>query len=546
MTGRILRGQHARGAAPPPRAKIDDAARNGDGSPPVPESDRARVGRPRRHLLVPVGFIVVALVALVVVPHLVRGRIDRLAAQRTEVVEPARERTDALQLSLVRQMGALRGFVLTEDEVYVGRFQAALETERRALRELAPLVQRMSPEVEEAFAELGRRASRWHDRVTEGEVLGGTFAPADFTERIGTEDFLYQDALDAVVELRDRLNVEGRRIRDEIRKVERISLAVTGLLALLALGAAGGALTLGRSLRTYAADAERRRAYAERVSENRARLIRGITHDLKNPLGAARGHLALVRDGIVTDPEPRERSLEHADRALVRTLEIIDDLLELSRAEAGELQLTRCPTDLEALVREAVEDHRDAAARAGLLLAIESADEGTVVETDERRVREIVRNLVSNAVKYTPEGGTVTVRTSVRTESPDEATAFVRPGEDHGRPQGGHSPNEGNPRSWIVVEVEDTGPGIAPEEQERIFHEFARIDRGGDAAGGTGLGLAISRQVARLLGGDVDVESEVGRGSTFILRIPVDGAGAARNTTRRGGRRRRSPDPTAA
>lgn len=545
MTGRILRGQRVLRAAPPPKAEIDDAAKNGDGSPPVPESERGTVDRPRRPLLVPVGFIVVALLALAVVPHVMRGHIDRLAAQRMEVVEPARERTDALHLSLVRQMGALRGFVLTQDEVYVGRFQAALQAERQALRELAPLVEGMSPEVEEAFAELGRRISRWHERITEGEVLGGTLAPTDFTERIGTEDSLHQDALDAVVELRDRLNVESRGIRDRIRRVERISFAVTGLLALLALGAAGGALTLGRSLRAYATDAERRRAYAERVSENRARLIRGITHDLKNPLGAARGHLALVRDGVVTDPERRERSLEHADRALVRTLEIIDDLLELSRAEAGELQLTRRPTDVAAVAREAVEDHRDVAERAGLLLEIEGADEGVVAETDERRVREIVRNLVSNAVKYTPEGGRVTVRTSVRTQAPGEPASLV--GSVKGESaQGAGSRNGGRPGSWIAVEVRDTGPGIAPEEQERIFQEFARIDHGGKEAGGNGLGLAISRQVARLLGGDVDVESEVGRGSTFILRIPLDGAGGERNATRRGRRRSGSPDPTAA
>lgn len=231
------------------------------------------------------------------------------------------------------------------------------------------------------------------------------------------------------------------------------------------------------------------------MSENRARLIRGITHDLKNPLGAARGHLELLRAGIVQEPARREDSLERSDRAIGTALEIIDDLLLLSRAEAGELPLRREAVDPESLVQELVEDQRPQAEQAGLSVELESGGGVPPLRSDARRFREIVRNLLSNAVKYTPEGGRVRVRV----------------GLDPARGGG----------SRVSVAVTDTGPGIASDEMEGIFREFSRLPGEGSAEG-SGLGLAISRQVARLMGGDIEVESEPGRGSTFVFWLPLD------------------------
>ncbi len=458
-------------------------------------------------LRLPVALIIVALVALVVVPLVLQSRTQRVERHRDEVAQPARDLVNTIQHSVAREMGALRGFVITGDEAFLERYEESLEEERAAHDKLTSLVAEMSPEVGEAFAELRSLAARWHGRVTEAEILSRQLVPDEFVDRIPSEEVRYEQTLEAAEELRARIVDEVERNRREIQLLERASLIVTVLLALLAFGAALGALWLGRRLRALATEAETRRDEVERVIEGRSRLMRGITHDLKNPLGAARGHIELLLEGIVDEPERRRDSLERSDRAIGTALEIIDDLLELSRAEAGEIRLHHRPTDLAAVVRETAEDQEAEAGGAGLAFELDVPDDPPPLKTDGRRVREIVRNLVSNAIKYTPRGGSVTVR--VRTRS------------DGGTPGGG---------GWVAIDVSDTGPGIPPEDRERIFQEFARLGDGEDGGeDGIGLGLAISRQVARLLGGEIEVESQVGRGSTFTLWLPLEPATARRD-----------------
>lgn len=447
----------------------------------------------------PVALILVALIALVVVPMVVQERTARLDDRRNEIAQPARDLVHTIQLSLAREMGALRGFVITEDEAFLRRYEEALEEERQAHEELAPLVAELSPDVGEAFARLRSQTALWHGRVTEAEILSRQLVSDEFVERLPSEEVRYEETLEAVVVLRERIVEEVERNRREVLRMERASLRITILLVALALGASIGALWLGRRLRLLFMEAEARHEEVQRVSENRSRLMRGITHDLKNPLGAALGHLELIRMGIVEDPERRRDGLDRSDRAIHTALEIIDDLLELSRAEAGELRLVQEPTDLGDVVRRTVEEQRGEAEQAGIDVEVEIPGDLPRPTTDRRRVGEIVRNLLSNAFKYTPEGGRVTVR--ARTVS------------------------EGRTRRWVAVDVSDTGPGIDPEEQERIFREFSRIEEGEGRPHGTGLGLAISRQVAHLLDGDIEVESEVGRGSTFTLLLPLDGHG---------------------
>lgn len=472
--------------------------KNGADVPIGVTGSRLRGRRGNWALRFPVGLIVVSLIALVVVPLVVQRETTSLAAHRDEIAQPARDLVNTIQRSLAREMGALRGFVISEDEAFLERYEEALEEERRATSELAPLVANLDPEVGAAFSELRRRASRWHGRVTEAEILTRQLVPEEFIDRIRSEEVRYEQTLAAAETLRERIVAEVEVNRQASRRMERTSLIVTAILALLAAGAAFGALWLGRRLRALAFEAERRREEVERVEEHRARLIRGITHDLKNPLGGARGHLQLIEAGIVDDPERVQRGVNRADRAIGTALEIIKDLLDLSKAEAGELSLSREPTDLAGVVREAVEDQQAAAERAGLDFQLDTADGLPALYTDPRRVREIVRNLVSNARKYTPKGGSITV--------------CVRASDDRGA--------DGNGQRGLRVDVVDTGRGIAPEEHENIFREFSRLETEG-AAEGTGLGLAISRHTARLLGGDVTVASEVGRGSTFTLQLPL-------------------------
>jgi PAS domain S-box-containing protein len=241
-------------------------------------------------------------------------------------------------------------------------------------------------------------------------------------------------------------------------------------------------------------ESERRRDELERVTESRARLMRGFTHDLKNPLGAADSLAEILADGILGNLSERQReSVQRIRSSIHDSLGLIQELLELARAESGQITLEFARTDVAAIAREAAQDFQAQATEAGLRLGV-NAPETMFIETDARRVRQVLHNLISNCVKHVARGkATVTVKTE--TLGPP-----ARRGE------------------WIALSVADTGPGIPAETQELLFQEFTRLDS--TATHGTGLGLAISRRIARLLGGDLTLESELGIGSTFTLWLP--------------------------
>jgi PAS domain S-box-containing protein len=242
--------------------------------------------------------------------------------------------------------------------------------------------------------------------------------------------------------------------------------------------------------------AERRRHELEEVTLSRARLVRGFTHDVKNPLGAADGFLALLEEGVNGAlPAPSRDWIGKARRAIDHALELIRSLLDIARAEAGELEIHWKETDVAALVREVAEAMAAQAASKRLTLVVDVPDWLPSVRTDAMRIRQVVGNLLSNAVKYTAEGGHVRIAATVEQDAADAAP----------------------PR--LAISVSDDGRGIPEHQLPLLFAEFTRFDP--DAAEGAGIGLAISRKIAEALGARITVESEVGRGSTFTLHLPL-------------------------
>jgi signal transduction histidine kinase len=229
---------------------------------------------------------------------------------------------------------------------------------------------------------------------------------------------------------------------------------------------------------------------------SRARFMRGVSHDLKNPINAIDGHAQLLEDevrGPLTD-EQRD-SVTRIRRAAHAMLGLIEDLLELARAEAGQLTVKLDRVVLRDVVHEVVEEHRAAAQFAGLTLVHAEDDSETILTTDPVRVAQVLGNLLSNAIKYTPSGG----RIEVSTEMP-----------------AGRGTNADD---RIAIHVVDDGPGIPSDKREEIFGEFTRL--GGVERPGAGLGLSIARRIARLLGGDVTVAGGGEGGSRFTLWLPV-------------------------
>ncbi|MGH9456097.1 MAG: PAS domain-containing sensor histidine kinase [Thermoanaerobaculia bacterium] len=241
-------------------------------------------------------------------------------------------------------------------------------------------------------------------------------------------------------------------------------------------------------------EADRERRNLEGVTESRARLMRGFTHDVKNPIGAADGNAQLLEGGMFGELSegPRD-SVQRIRHSLRASLRLIEDLLDLAQAEAGQIRFERASTDVGQAARDVAKEFEAQASAAGLALDVRAPDD-LHTDTDPTRLRQILANLLSNAVKYTPQG-----RVTVDADARRDGDA-PRPGE------------------WIVVSVTDTGPGIPADKREQIFLEFTRLEP--EAQPGSGVGLAISRRIARLLGGDITVESEIGGGSTFTLWLP--------------------------
>jgi signal transduction histidine kinase len=233
-----------------------------------------------------------------------------------------------------------------------------------------------------------------------------------------------------------------------------------------------------------------------RVIKSRSRLMRGFSHDVKNPLGAADGYAELLSAGIYGELNAEQHeSITRLRRSLHAAIDLIDDLHEMARAETGNIHLSLKLVDLGEIVRGSGDEYRAAAEASGLALSVDVPATPLIIETDRVRVRQILSNLLSNAIKYT-DRGSIALR------------ARREPAE-----------SDGEPESWAAIEVRDTGRGIEPEKWDAIFEEFVRL--GASEKSGAGLGLAVSQRLALALRGRITVRSEVGRGSTFTLRLPL-------------------------
>ncbi len=226
----------------------------------------------------------------------------------------------------------------------------------------------------------------------------------------------------------------------------------------------------------------------ERAEQQRRSLIADVAHELRTPLSNIQGYLEAVKDGLV---EPSPETIDTiADQASLLS-HLVEDLRVLALAEAGSLRLDLQRVSLEPIVRAAVESFGPRAQAKGVELTLDAASDLPSIDADAARIAQVTGNLIENAVFQTPEGGMV--RLSAEAE-------------------------EGRVR----VAVEDTGPGIEPDELERIFDRFYRVDPSRTrATGGAGLGLTIARQLVEAHGGVIYAQSTPGIGSRFVFELPA-------------------------
>ncbi len=225
-----------------------------------------------------------------------------------------------------------------------------------------------------------------------------------------------------------------------------------------------------------------------RVETVRRDFVANVSHELRTPLAAVKAVIETLESGALDEPEVARDFLGRADAEVDRLVRMVEELLELSRIESGDVPYEELPVDMATVLRDAVGRLRPQAEKQGLELATEIVGELPAVKGDREHLERVVVNLVQNAIKFTPAGGKVDV------------TARAKAG-------------------GVEVTVSDTGAGIFPEDIGRVFERFYKADRARES-GGTGLGLAVAKHTVEAHGGTIEVRSEPGKGAAFTFTLP--------------------------
>lgn len=280
------------------------------------------------------------------------------------------------------------------------------------------------------------------------------------------------------------------------------------------------ALLLQHERRQAARLAERSRELERLSSEllraNRMKndFLANVSHELRTPLNAIVGFVDLLREGVYGDLSPRQvKPVERIEASANHLRHLVDQILDLAKMAAGRLDVHAEPLDIRPFILDVASEVESLVNEKGLSLSLAMGSSLPRIRSDPTHLRQILVNLLGNAIKYTDTGSIV-----VKTRSLAKPAAL-----EQGLPEIVSAAQEST-NLWLAVQVIDSGRGIAQADQQRVFEEFEQVDAGPRADSphrGTGLGLAISRRLARLLGGELLLQSEPGKGSTFTLWLPA-------------------------
>jgi signal transduction histidine kinase len=270
----------------------------------------------------------------------------------------------------------------------------------------------------------------------------------------------------------------------------------------------------GTRLAERSAELERLSSELLRANRAKSEFLANVSHELRTPLNAIVGFVELLRDGVYGDLSVRQHApVERIASSANHLRQLVDQILDLAKMAAGRLEVHLELVDLRPFVLDTASEIESLVNERGLNLSIAVSSSLPRLRTDPMHLRQILMNLLGNAVKFTRSGG-IAIRGRVVSARDESGPAWRST-----------SPASGPIHGWVALQVADSGIGIALGDRERIFEEFEQVNagpRGDSMQRGTGLGLAISRRLARLLGGDLTVESEVGKGSTFTVWLPLD------------------------
>lgn len=225
--------------------------------------------------------------------------------------------------------------------------------------------------------------------------------------------------------------------------------------------------------------------------EMKSQFISTVSHELRTPLGCMKEAIAIVLDGVAGKIDDKQRKfLDIAKRNVDRLARLINNVLDFQKLEAGEMRLDVQENDISEVVEEVHQTMTPAAVKQSLDFSLELVDNLPTAEFDRDKIIQVLTNLLNNAIKFTPEGGRISVCVQCQREE-------------------------------LVIRVSDTGMGIPKEGLSKVFDRFYRVHRPGKEIQGTGLGLSIVNKIVMMHGGRIDVESEVGKGTTFTVFLPL-------------------------
>ena len=439
------------------------------------------------------------------------------------------DHTNAVIRNLENALGAIvdaetgqRGYVITGDSSYLGPYhdgRVAVDSYFVALRQLVADDPHQRARLD-TLEELANAKVRELDRSVELRAVDASAALAHVRSGVGKA---LMDS--ARVVATHMTQTERRRLAERDRARLRIRNLALGVIIGGTLGAFLLAFITNRSIRSDVIAQQRTREQLELQAQqleeqqvameetleqlrettteaeeardaadvaNRAKtdFLAVMSHELRTPLNAIVGYTELLHDGVAGPVSDVQREqLERVQLSARHLVELVDDILSFSRLESGTENVRAVPIDVAEVTREAGALVEPVAAAKGLTVTIDTPNEPARFTSDPAKVRQVLVNLLSNAIKFTDEGG---IRLASRAED-----------------------------GCVVFEVVDTGIGIAPEHQEQVFETFWQVDQTATRKrGGAGLGLSVSRRLARALGGDLSVESAIGKGSRFRFWVP--------------------------
>ncbi len=447
------------------------------------------------------GFVIACLVVLAAAPTWLNRRLADMRRLSNATTERAAHLSTELRYALAEEVTSHQEYRFSHASRDLADYHSARIRTDSILGQLAVIAPAVDSIAARFFTQAARLIRAWH--VPQDARADGSMSEAQFVATIPTLGALRDSAIANESAFDSHVAVvenDHQRAAEAMIDRQQVLAVVLGIVAILA-GVLVAWLARRERLLAHAitaafdreqrlrAQSEQRRQDLERVTESKTRLMRAFTHDVKNPLGAADGFLSLMQEDVHGPLTSKQRdTVARVRRSLRTALTLVTDLLELARAESGQLTLRFETVDVCALVNDIAGEFRGQAEAKGLQLRAASVGDVPRVTTDKTRLHEVLGNLVTNAVKYT-ERGSVEIRTSVRDETA------------------------------IQIDVADTGRGIAADKVDLLFKEFVRLDPA--AAEGTGLGLTSTRRIADAMGATILVRSEPGRGSVFSVRLPI-------------------------